>query len=142
MTDLDRLARKISRTLGVEVVLIPDYEARTPLITASVDDREQSGSSFAVPLGPPSKRADNLRRLHEAVYHSRCRAKHVLQGGRCAHCGKTLGDLGEGDHIRGRSGARGGRDDRIENIQVVCPPFSGGCSFHHDKHSKSQRRIA
>ena len=142
MVDLPRLARKISRALGVEVVLTTDYEARTPTMYASVDDSAQSGEIFRKPLGPPSRREQNLHELHEDVYHARCREKHRRQGGRCAACGKPLGKYGEGDHIRGRAGARGGRDDNISNIQVVCPPFSGGCAFHHDKHSKSQRRTA
>ena len=140
MSDLARLARKISRCLGVEVVLTTDYEAKTPLIVATVDDREQSGNTFRVALGPPSKREDNLRRTHELVYHSRAKEKHRQQGGKCAHCGKALGNLGECDHINPRG--RFGRDDQMPNLQIVCPPFSGGCDFHQLKHGQGQRRTA
>lgn len=140
MTDLPRLARKISKCLGVEVVLTTDYDAKTPTIYASVDD-PQTGNRYRVPLGPPSKREQNLHQLHEAVYKSRAIYKYGLQGGKCAHCGRDLREVFETDHIVTRAK---GRDDSVSNLQCLCHRLSrGGCDYHQRKHGLSgQRRTA
>ena len=131
--NLERLARKISRALGVEVVLGDDN-------TATVDDSAATGNKYRVPLGPPSRREQNLHRLHELIYHARAKVKYEMQGGLCAICKRQLNGRGETDHIKTRAK---GRDDRLENLQVLCAPFSGGCTYHHRKHGLSgQRRTA
>ncbi len=138
MSDLARLARKISRCLGVEVVLTTDYEAKTPLIVATVDDREQSGNTFRVALGPPSKREDNLRRVHSMIYLARGKQRFRQQKGLCGICGKPMkgSENTEIDHIETR-GAHG-RSDLMSNLRVV-----HGEPCHRQRHSAAlQRRTA
>ena len=141
MSDLARLARKISRCLGVEVVLTTDYEAKTPLISATVDDREQSGLVISRHLGPPSKREGMLKMLHESIYHARAKRKYEMQEGLCAHCHRPLRLTFETDHIVTRAK---GRDDSITNLQCLCHRMTrGGCDYHQRKHGLSgQRRTA
>lgn len=141
MADLERLARKISRCLGMEVVLTTDYETRIPTIIATVDDTGQSGQGFSMHLGPPSKREQNLKALHERVYHSRAKRKYEMQDGLCAHCQRPLRLVFETDHIITRAK---GRDDSISNLQCLCHRMTrGGCDYHLRKHGLTgQRRTA
>jgi hypothetical protein len=125
MPDLSRTVRKIERALGVPVII--------KSAAAWIDDSKQSGHTFRRELGSPSMQISNLKALHEQVYHQRGRAKHVIQGGVCAQCGRKLGEYGEVDHIKPRG--TNGRDDRMPNLQVVCSTMMpGGCRFHAKKH--------
>ena len=141
VTDLPRLARKISRCLGVEVVLTTDYDAKTPLIYGSVDDSAQSGLVITRYLGPPSKRELALKLIHESIYRGRAKRKYQLQSGLCAHCSRPLRAEFETDHIVTRAK---GRDDSLDNLQCLCHRMSrGGCDYHQRKHGLSgQRRSA
>jgi hypothetical protein len=103
-----------------------------PPMYARVDDGAQSGQYFEKCLGPPSKREAALKALHEEVYHARGEVKYLAQKGLCAHCKRPLRGQGDTDHIKSRG--RNGRDDRLENLQVLCSAFSGGCDFHRKKH--------
>lgn len=100
-----------------------------------VVDPELGGRmEFFAHLGPRSKLEQQVKALHEDIYRSHAREKHRMQGAKCAKCGKDLGLLGETNHIKHRG--RNGRDDRLSNLEVVCPPFSGGCSWHRQEHGE------
>ena len=134
MSDIARVARKIERILGAPVEIVKSAEG-TPL-AAEINDPETQ-CKFTRFLGPPSKRVENLKALHEQVYRQRGRMKFTLQGGRCAICGRPMkGDENtEIDHIESR-GAHG-RSDVMTNLRVV-----HGDPCHRERHSKTQRRTA
>ena len=125
---LERAIEKAERALGIRL--------HRYVLRVWAEDSELSFRRFIADIGPPSKYAQQVRALHEEIYHARAQEKHRLQGGLCAWCSRPLGNKGECDHIKPR--ARGGRSDVLSNIQIVCPPFSGGCDYHHRKHSKGK----
>lgn len=131
MIDLERKLRRVERCLGVPVVLRSNGDGDGS--TMFVNDRKQSGLQFSQKLGTESRWERNLIKLHEAVYHARAKKKHELQGGKCSRCGKDLGTLGECNHIVHRAH---GRDDSLSNLEIVCPPFSGGCDWHRKEHGQ------
>lgn len=127
MSDLARVARKISRILGTEVVLSPDCTS------AVINDRQQSGEVFQRRLGSPSQREACLKRMHEDVYKTRGRVKFKEQKGLCALCGEPMSGTSntEIDHIKSRG--RSGRSDDIGNLRVV---HGGLLSCHRQRHGE------
>ena len=128
----DRAIRYAAKALGVEIKIRWGPNGAEGL---TVDDPELD-FHFSRSIGPPSRYVAQIQTFHEHIYHERAREKHRQQGGLCAHCGRPLGGRGECDHIKSR--ARGQRDDRLSNLRIVCPPMTGGCSFHQDRHSKGK----
>lgn len=126
--DLAMKVRKVARCLGVDVVL----HTATPPFSVECFDRELGGRRFFASLGTASRRLANLKAFHEQIYHERAKQKYIEQEGKCAHCGRDLKGSGQCDHRLSR-GAHG-RDDRSQNLQIVCSVFSGGCDFHARKH--------
>jgi hypothetical protein len=126
---IERMIRKVAKALRCDIHISEEGG-----VTIRTFDLELHGRMFVQYLGSPSNWERAIQHFHEHIYHERAKEKHRQQGGKCASCGKHLGNLGECDHINGRAGARGGRDDRLSNLQIVCPPFSGGCDFHQRKH--------
>lgn len=124
-----RTVKKAEKALGIEIT------GGIGIGNIAAIDTE-IGAYFERAIGPPSKYEQQVKSFHETIYHARAEEKHRQQGGRCAHCGKFLGSLGECDHIKSR--ARGGRDDRMSNLQIVCPA-GHGCTYHHDKHNKGRK---
>lgn len=133
MIDLHRRVRKVERELRCSIhIELLDGKPYSLLI----EDPELAGMRFTASVGPPSQQDRNLRLLHEQVYRARAREKYRQQRGLCAHCSRELKGQGQCDHIRSR-GAHG-RSDTLSNLQILCAPFTGGCSFHEDKHTKGK----
>lgn len=129
---LRRALAKAEKALGLEIRVRMDGSSAC----LEANDDELRGRRFAAVLHPPSRFVDQAKAFHEEIYHARCQEKYRQQSGLCAHCKRPLRGRGETDHIKTR--ARGGRDDRLSNLQVVCHSLSGGCTFHQDKHSKGK----
>lgn len=123
--DLQRKIRKVERATGLSIALVDGV-----LVTY---DQELDEQLFELPIGTPSNHEKALHRFHEDIYHARARRKHQMQGGKCALCGRQMGDMGECDHILTR-GAHG-RDDRMENLQIVCNPC------HRTKHGERVKYV-
>lgn len=128
MLDISRAIRKVEKITGCALTVQCEDGDPTWIEVHDAETRR----IFKQFLGPPSRQMASIKKLHEEIYHARAKEKHQLQGGMCAHCNKDLGNMGECDHIESRG--RHGRDDRLFNLQILCPPFSGGCDFHRKKH--------
>ena len=136
--DLEMKIRKVERCLGVPVGI---YRSTVTGKTVSVvchDTELDEHPYFHAELGIHSKAEAELKRFHERIYKARCQAKYHLQNGKCAHCKRSLNGKGEANHIKHRGSH--GRDDRMANLEIVCAAMSGGCTFHHDEHSKGKPR--
>lgn len=125
--DIKRAIAKIERQTGCVITL------QVCDTVVSVVDPELN-CHFIMKLGSPSQHESEMLELHKRIYSSRRREKYYQQDGKCAQCGSKLKGMGECDHIQSR-GAHG-RNDRLSNLQIVCAPFTGGCDYHHVKHTK------
>lgn len=138
MTDypykLEREVRRIEGVIACEISIRKERGTPTMLDT---NDMELRGQRFTCELGPPSKYVQQAQALHSAIYRARRQEVYRRQHGLCAECSRPLRNQGECDHIKTR--ARGGRDDRLENMRILCSALSGGCSAHHDKHNKGRK---
>lgn len=130
-----RAVRKILKCLRLSLNAVDVLRDANGPYRLSINDSELS-KVFSVPLDAPSKWLQQIKALHEEIYHARAKEKYRLQNGLCAECKRPLRGSGECDHIIAR--ARG-RDDRLKNLKIVCAALSGGCTYHHDRHSKGQR---
>lgn len=140
VVDLDRKRRHVERITGATITVRP-YEGEQRWLFIEAIDPELGGRTLSRIAHTEPQAMRLLDEIHNDIYHSRARERHRLQGGKCAHCGKNLGRMGECDHIESR-GAHG-RNDRLSNLQILCPPFlSGGCDYHRSKHAGGQRRTA
>lgn len=115
--ELERAARKASKCLGSEILIVNEIGTRKPGIAQFFDD--STGSVFTLKLGPPSQYKKQIKQLHEMVYRARSREAFRRQGGVCLLCSSKMSGWSntETDHINSR-GAHG-RDDRMENLRVV-----------------------
>ena len=129
--DIQRELRKHERELGISLQLA--YDGKTPLFVKA-DDFENSRCRFIKPFGLRSTWLQTLDAIHEEVYHARGRRLMVLQNGQCANCSRPLNNRAECDHIETRAK---GRNDRMENLQLVCARMGGGCDFHARKHGQA-----
>lgn len=129
-----RAIRKVLKCLGLALNAVDVGRDANGPCWLSIADAEL-GQIIGVKLGPPSKWLQQIKALHEEVYHARAKEKYRLQNGLCAECKRPLRGSGECDHIVAR--ARG-RDDRLKNLKIVCAALSGGCTYHHDRHSKGR----
>jgi hypothetical protein len=129
--DLDRAVRRVERQTGALLEICHDA-AGIPYALAAVDP-ELEGRLFARGLGTRSQWEKNLHALHSAIYAAKKERKYQDQGGLCAKCKKRLGQFGEANHIVHRSK---GRSDVLANIEIVCPPYSGGCNWHRQEHGE------
>lgn len=134
--DLARRVRKVERELGMPVsILFKDVECKIPSSLLCID-ADLNGLRFTWDLGSPSNWERNLMLFHEHIYHCRSREKYRMQGGKCSRCGRNLNGSGECNHIVHRSK---GRDDRLFNLEIVCPALSNGCDFHQREHGLTGR---
>lgn len=138
MTDytykLEREVRRIEEVTGTEISIRKNHSVPFGL---DANDMELKGQRFTCQLGPPSKYVQQSQAFHSQIYKARRQEVYRRQRGLCAECSRPLRDRGECDHIKTR--ARGGRDDRLSNLRILCSAMAGGCSAHYDKHNKGRK---
>lgn len=146
VAQLERRVRKVERELGVPVYLVCNFS--TPQYFSCCDNEIENALGklpydgtfeywFIEPCGTRSRWERNLKAFHEKIYHARAKVKYRLQGGKCSRCGRNLNGSGECNHIVHRSK---GRDDRLSNLEIVCPSMSNGCDFHQREHGLTGQR--
>lgn len=137
MPDLSMKVRKVERATGCSIKVDKNEAGR--ILRLEATDAEL-GVTFIRGVQSPSRVLPELHGLHEDIYHARAKEKYRLQGGKCSRCGRNLNGSGECNHIVHRSK---GRDDRLSNLEIVCPALSNGCDFHQREHGLTgQRRSA